>query len=74
MNNRQDISQRHKFKFQIETIGDAYVVASGVPEPNDHSAMAAAVMAVCMILVVETVELEFLESPVLCRIGKLLMN
>ena len=44
-----------------------------MPESNDHSAMAAAVMAVCMILVVETVELEFLESPVLCRIG-LLVN
>ena len=46
------------------------MVASGVPEKNEHSAMAAAVMAVCMILVVHTVQLDFLTSSVICRIGK----
>ena len=31
--------------FQVETIGDAYMVASGVPEKTDHHASETAKMA-----------------------------
>ena len=54
---------------QIETIGDAYVVAAGVPDSDPYSAVAAAVMAVSMNLSVHTVQMEFLKAPIVCRIG-----
>ena len=30
---------------QVETIGDAYMIASGVPEPSDHHVSAIAAVA-----------------------------
>lgn len=46
------LAERHEVE-KIKTIGDAYMVASGVPEPHPHSAARLAHMALAMIEAVE---------------------
>ena len=55
--------------YKIETIGDAYVVAAGVPDPDANSAQNAVNMAVAMNLAIWSVKLEFMDKPLSCRIG-----
>ena len=54
---------------KIETIGDAYVAASGVPDPCEKSSCHAAILAIAMSVSIQTLELDFLIAPMVCRIG-----
>jgi adenylate cyclase len=53
---------------KIKTIGDAYMLAVGLPEPREDHAEAAARMALAMIEVLETLKVET-KAPIRLRIG-----
>lgn len=47
-----DIIARHD-AYKVETIGDAYMIASGIPDPNENHAIALADCALNIMLAVE---------------------
>ena len=53
---------------KIKTIGDAYMVAAGMPEPRDDHADAIAKMAIRMLAITEEIS-QTAEQPVTVRIG-----
>lgn len=53
---------------KIKTIGDAYMLAVGIPEPREDHAEAAARMALAMIEALETLKVET-KAPIRLRIG-----
>lgn len=62
-----DLAARHGVE-KIKTIGDAYMVASGVPQPREDHAAALAAMALDMMHTVESIARE-MDLPISMRAG-----
>ena len=56
-----DLAEKHGLE-KIKTIGDAYMLAAGIPEPQENHAMAIADMALDMIQVIKQLSDEFSKS------------
>ena len=54
---------------QVETIGDAYMLVSGLPDRTEHHAKHAADVAMEMVQAIQKVKINFLKEPLTVKLG-----
>ena len=63
------LTDGHDHIYKVETIGDAYMLVSGLPEKTEHHAKYAANIAMEMVQQIQKVRIPFLKEPLAVKLG-----